>query len=88
MSVVDGLLLFWLLPSLVTLQLLIILNRVLYSKEPEDYYGECWSITLGAGFLYPLGLFAITSVVLLVILEKPCTALFNLLAKEIKFKRD
>jgi len=88
MSTVDGLLLFWLLPSLITLWLWIILNRVLDSKEPRDYDGECWSILLGAALLYPLGLSIIILLVLCTLLEEPCKVLFNILAKEIKFKRD
>ena len=88
MSIVDGLLLFWLLPSLITLWLWIIFHRLLDNLEPRDYDGECWSMMLGAAFLYPLGLFVIILGGLCDLLEKPCKILSNTLAKEIKFKQD
>ena len=88
MSVSEGLLLFWLLPSLITLCLWIILNRVLDNKEPRDYDGEAWSTALSAALLYPLGLFVIILGGLYYLLEKPCKVLSSILTKEIKFKRD
>jgi hypothetical protein len=80
------LLLFWLLPSLITLWLWIIITRVLDNREPRDYDGECWSILLGAALLYPLGLFVIILGGLCALLEKPCKVLSSMLSKEIKFK--
>ncbi len=84
----GGLLLFWLLPSLVTLQLWIILNRVLSDWEPKDYDSTRWSSALVASLLYPLGLFVIILAVLCTLLEEPSKVLFSILTKEIKFKRD
>ena len=81
MSTIDGLLLFWLLPSLVTLQLLIICNRVWEEAEPRDYSDGVWIIMLIFAIIYPFGILCIV-LNCLIIYSK------DILSKEIKFKRD
>jgi hypothetical protein len=59
MSTAEFITLFWLLPSLVTCQVLIFCFRYQDRKEPHQYNDNDWTLVLSASALYPLALIAV-----------------------------
>lgn len=54
----DNILMYWVLPSLVTMLLIIIITREYkaYPFESSEYDLENWIILIGLSVLYPVGL--------------------------------
>jgi hypothetical protein len=77
------LLLFWLLPSLITLQLFIIYNRVGFHVRLEltDYDSRDWIAAFLISVFYPIGLMVMTLYIVL-----SYDKYGEILTKEIKFK--
>lgn len=53
---------YWLLPSLIIMILMIEINRFSEDIAPEEYYSEEWIILTIMSILYPIGFFLILGV--------------------------